>query len=150
MNMRTLETEYLVVERSEQFNWLERYFLRRMHPRNIFFDSGALMWGSYFLWNQDWPRALVVVAGISVLGLLSVLSVDPEKMADTTLGKIGLLHLHPVNFIIQVIGMFPFVYGVWLHSAEFILAGFSVILFGHIFGWSKVNANFSVADNGVT
>ena len=150
MNTRTLETEYIVVERSEQFNWVERYFLRRMHPRSMFFDSIAFMWGSYFLWNQDWPRAIVVSAAIVILGLLTVLSVDPEKMADTTLGKIGLLHLHPVNFITQVIGMFPFIYGVWLHSTEFILAGFSVILFGHIFGWSKVNANFSVTDNGLT
>lgn len=93
---------------------------------------------------------MLVTLGVGALGLISVWNADPEKMAETTLGKIALLHLHPFNLITQSIGLVPLVYGIWIHSVETILAGLSLVLLGHIVGWSKVDSKFSTATNGIT
>lgn len=127
--------------------WVKSYMLKRFHPRKIFFDVVAMMWGVYFLWNQDWQRAVLVAVGVSLIGTLSVLNVDPYKMAKTSLGKMGLLHLHPFNAIVQLVGIVPLIYGTWMHSPEYMLVGASLVLIGHIFGWDKVNSNFTTNDS---
>ncbi len=49
------------------------------------------------------------------------------------------LHLHPVNLLVQVLGGCLLIYAVWMHSAVYIMAASSIILIGHLWGWHKVN-----------
>jgi len=62
-----------------------------------------------------------------------------ENFAGTTLGKIMLLHLHPMNLVVQIAGFGVLLYSIWTRSAILIMAGVSIILFGHLWGWHKVN-----------
>jgi len=147
MTTRTIQNEFVGVKSAERLSWLEKYALKRFHPRKLFIDSIALIWATYFLWRQDWQGAAVVTIVVMFLGLISVWGTNADKMAQTTLGKVALLHLNPFNFFTQLIGLVPLVYGIWTHSVEIILIGFSLILLGHIFGWPKVDSKFSVIDN---
>jgi len=126
---------------SEQYlGMVDRYFLMSSHPRKIVFDIVGAIWGTYFLWNQNRLYALGALLVMDAMGLFFTRKIDPELMSQTTIGKIGLLHKHPLNFMLNLIGLGSLVYGLWLHSAEMILIGFSVIVIGHFFGWSEVNA----------
>jgi hypothetical protein len=101
-----------------------------------------MIWSIYYLWENNWTLAL----GIAVLGrivaYLATYEVDPEKMAQSIWGKIALLHLNPVNLVAQSVGLILFIYSVWEHSVPLILASISLILIGHLKGWSKVDKNF--------
>lgn len=144
MGTRTLENQFVRTEVESRYTWLERLTLRKFHPRKIFFDLASGMWAVYFLWYQDWQRALLVGLTISLLGYISVWNVDVEKMSETPLGKLALLHLHPFNLITQLIGLVPLVYGIWIHSTEYILGGLSIVMIGHAYGWWKVNSAYAV------
>lgn len=144
MATHTMQNVLFGLKTASRYSAFERLMLRKFHPRKILIDLVSLTWGVYFLWNHDWQKALLAVVIVSSLGYLSVWNADPEKLAKTTLGKLALLHLHPFNLITQSIGAIPLVYGVWLHSTEYILAGLSIVLIGHIFGWGKVDPAFAV------
>ena len=126
------------------FDILERYFLMRYHPRKIVFDVVGAIWGIYFLWMQNWLAALTIVLVMELGGLYFTRNIIPELMAQSTLGKIGLLHTHPYNLALNIIGMIPFVYGLWMHSIEMTLVGLSAIFMGHFFGWSTVNSKLRI------
>ena len=71
-----------------------------------------------------------------------VRKVDPHFMAQTTLGKLALIHFHPFNLGLQILGLLPLIYGLWMHVPEAILIGVSLIIVGHFYGWSQLNDNF--------
>lgn len=129
---------------TREFNAIQRYMLLRSHPRKIFFDLIALVWTLFFLWHHSLPGAFFAGLAISLVGTLSVIGASPERLAGTALGKLLLLHLHPVNLAAQVIGAITLLYGVWDHSVLWILAGASVLSFGHVYGWEKVDPRFSI------
>lgn len=122
-----------------KLNLIESLAVRRSHPRSLFINSVGALWMVYFLVQQDWVMALSVLVFFRALAYVSVWKCDPQLLAQTTLGKIALLHLHPVNLVVQVAGVIPFVYGLWQRNTELILGGFSVVLLGHSFGWSRVD-----------
>lgn len=117
----------------------ERLIVRRSHPRSLFINAVGGLWMIYFLARQDWVMALSVVVFFRALAYVSVWKCDPQLLAQTTLGKVALLHLHPVNLVVQVAGLIPMLYGVWQHNTELILGGLSLVLMGHLFGWSKLD-----------
>lgn len=119
---------------------IERYFLMRFHPRKIVFDTIGVIWAAYFLWNQNWPAALLISVVLEGVGLFFTRNIDPELMSQTTIGKIGLLHTHPINLAFNLVGIIALVNGLWMHAAEIVLVGISFIIMGHFFGWSKVNS----------
>jgi hypothetical protein len=139
MAVRTMHRDFSGARAHERFAWFERYTIRKFHPRKLFIDSISLMWAVYFLWNQDWLSAIVVAVAVNTLSMMSVWNVDTNKMSETTLGKIALLHLNPVNLATQIVGLIPLVYGIWTHSTELILAGLSIVMLGHALGWNKVD-----------
>lgn len=128
-----------------QLTWLQQWALLSAHPRCIFFRSVALIWLCYFLWQRDWATALFSTVLIYTVGMLSVRDINLEALRTTTLGKIALLHLHPGNMTIQLVGLVPAFYGLWSHSLEYFLSGLSVVFLGHIFGWDKVDSRFSLS-----
>ena len=119
---------------------IDHYFLMRFHPRKIIFDVVGAIWATYFLWNKNWQAAMIAIVAMGGLGLFFTRKVDPELMSQTILGKIGLLHKHPINLTLNLIGIIPLIYGLWMHEEVVILLGLSVIIMGHFFGWSKVNS----------
>lgn len=120
---------------------IDRYFLASFHPHKIILDSIAAIWATYFLWNRNWPAALLVVLILGTLGLFFTRNIDPDLMAETTLGRIGLLHKHPINFALNLIGSIVLIYALWEHTgiATF-LFGLSIVILGHFFGWGEVSS----------
>jgi len=60
-------------------------------------------------------------------------------VATSWLGRVALLHLHPINVTLQSIGAVALIYGLWSHEAQTILAGGSLIFLGHCWGWRDVD-----------
>ena len=123
---------------------LTTYFLMRFHPRKIVFDSVGAIWSGYFLWNQNWHYALAAYLIMGILGLYFTRNIDSDLMAQTTIGRIGLLHAHPINFSLNMIGLIFLIYGMWMHEERSILIGVSTIILGHFFGWTQVNSKLKV------
>jgi hypothetical protein len=118
---------------------LERMTLRHAHPRYLLVAYIALLWAFYFLWEHLWIYALAAVVLGIILSRVVTLGVKEENLAQTTLGQIMLLHLHPANIVLQICGAVLVAYGVWIHSAIYILAAISVSLAGHMWGWHRVS-----------
>jgi hypothetical protein len=116
----------------------ERYILRRFHPRAVLLDSVAAIWAVYFVWNHNWVAALAVVVASRLIGTALAWRMDYSTIKETVWGKLALLHIHPANSVIQTLAALALFYGIWIHETITILAGLSVIILGHYFGWAKV------------
>ena len=127
-----------------KLNAFERLVIRRAHPRSLFINAAGALWLFYYLAQHDWMMALLMLVAFRVAAYASVWNVDPNALAQTTLGKIALLHLHPLNLVVQTAGLIPMLYGVWQHSVELILVGLTFVFLGHFFGWSRVDRRFKV------
>ncbi|MGE3975509.1 MAG: hypothetical protein AB7F59_13370 [Bdellovibrionales bacterium] len=134
--------EFYADESTFELTSLKRYVLKRAHPRSLFIEMAGLPWVVYFMWYQNWMMALGVLVAYRLISYASVSTVDPLKLAETTLGKIVLLHLHPFNIIAHSIGFIVLLIGVWQHSIELVLVGISALSLGHIYGWEKVKPQF--------
>ncbi len=128
----------------EHFGKMERYFLTMAYPRKLVFNLIGLIWSIYFLWNQDWVSSLAVYVSFDVLGFYFSRKIDLELMSETTLGKIGLMHMHPINITFNVIGIVFLINGIWNHYFLTNLVGISLVILGHFFGWSKVHENLRI------
>jgi hypothetical protein len=99
----------------------------------------SMVWGSYFLWIHDLAMGLgIFVAGVALARLVT-LGMQEDRFASTLMGRILLLHLHPVNLLLQVLGFALLVYGFWEHSGVAIMTAVSAIFLGHMWGWHKVH-----------
>lgn len=119
--------------------FIERAAVRHGHPRHLIVAYLSFAWLIYFLWMHNWVAGLAAVAIGVILGRVFTWNVREESLAHTTLGKIMLLHLHPMNLPVQLLGFVPLIYGLWFHSGMWILVAMTVIMFGHMWGWHKVN-----------
>ena len=119
--------------------YVERMIVRRGHPKHIIVGIVAFLWVIYFLWQHNWIWAAAVVVLSAVLGRLSTSGPKEETLAQTLLGKIMLLHLHPVNLTLQMAGFALLAYGIWMHSTLYIMAATSLVFLGHMWGWHRVN-----------
>jgi len=119
----------------------ERFIIRNGHPRRIIVGMITFIWALYFLWLHNWLGAgLALIIG-APLGRLAAWKMHEEQLAQTTFGKLLLLHLHPANVIVQAIGFGVLLCSVWIHSGMYIALGVSMILLGHMWGWHRVNAS---------
>jgi hypothetical protein len=119
--------------------FLEKAFVRRGHPKHIIVAIVAAIWGFYFLWIHNWIGALAAALLSAIIGRILTQGLREENLAQTTLGKIMLLHLHPLNLIVQIVGSILLIYGTWIRSEICIMAAVSIILLGHLWGWHQVN-----------
>jgi hypothetical protein len=133
-------TSQAPVER--KLSLIQKYALMSFHPRKLFFDALSYIWFTYFIWNHAWQAGILVGVCFRVIGFMSILGTRPELMLGTFLGKIGLLHFRISNFIFQILGFIPLIYGIWKHSIPFLLIGLSFLLLGHVFGWEDVDSHF--------
>ncbi|MEA9357854.1 hypothetical protein SHI21_16605 [Bacteriovorax sp. PP10] len=127
----------------KNYNLIETYILKKSHPISIIFEIIGIVWITYYLWYHLWPYALIVLLLTKTLSFVSVYNVNTDNIAHTLIGKIALLHLHPVNLLIQLFGFGIYLIGVWNHSVEALLFSVSIIFLGHLCGWKKVNPNLS-------
>jgi hypothetical protein len=138
-----MDTMVLGTERTTEFSAVEKWALSRAMPASMFIRAAGTLWVFYFLWMQSWPSALLAMIITSLVSMIAVRQVKYFEVAQTLLGKIALLHLHPVNLSIQLVALAPTIYGFWMHSAEAILIGLSLLFLGHVFGWEKVDRRFA-------
>ncbi len=120
----------------------ERYVVRRAHPSGIFIETAGLMWAVYFLFSHLWVEALMTAILTRLIATAATYRANPDALAETALGKIALLHLHPVNAVVQLAGIAGLAYGVWAHETRVVLAGVTVLLLGHLAGWGQVDKRF--------
>lgn len=121
-------------------SYFEREILHHAHPRQLIMRMVGAIWGLYFLWFHNWEWVLGVILVAETIGRILSMGMNEESMAQTTWGKIMLIHLHPVNLLVQITGGAVLIYGFWIHSAIYIMAAMSIVLIGHMWGWHKVNA----------
>ena len=119
--------------------FFERSVVRSGHPRRIIVGVITLMWVLYSLWFHFWAWAVVALIVGLAFGVLTTAGMNVEELGQTILGKILLLHLHPVNVALQTFGFAVLLYSFWVHSAVSMLLAISVIMVGHMFGWHKVS-----------
>lgn len=139
---KTITRDYKFIP-THSFNFLQSYVLKKSHPTAIIFEFIGLIWVSYYIWHHLWPWALIALTLAKLLSYLSVVDVDVNNISQTMLGKIALLHLHPMNLTVQVTGIILYYYGLWSHSLETLISGVTLLLLGHLVGWGKINENFS-------
>ena len=120
------------------FRWQEQYIIRRFHPRRILLDAALLPWAVYFLWNHEWIGALGTIVFSLGMGYAFTSRVDVRRYSRTLVGRVALLHLHPLNLLLQSAGLTLMFVSLWIHSTEGILASLSLLFFGHMAGWEKV------------
>ena len=122
-----------------ELSFLQKWVLYKTHPTKVAIDLTAALWSVYFLWDHRWQPALTIYLIVPALSLFMVKDLNLEKFAATTLGKVAILHLQPFNLLIQSVSILVMIYGIWLHSTEWILGGVSLLFVGHIFGWQSVH-----------
>jgi hypothetical protein len=88
--IRLIQITTLDLEKAE-FNWLEKYVLRRSHPKSIIIRVVAALWATVFLWNHDWVKAAVVVFVASFIAHAMVFTCHVNALAKTWIGKVALL-----------------------------------------------------------
>lgn len=120
--------------------FLQKFMLSRGHPRQIILHMVGGIWTVYFLWQHEWMWALGCFAVSELISETLSTQTGAETLAQTTLGKLMLLHANPMNFLIQSLGGVLLVYCIWMHSLTGIMIASSLILLGHFVGWSKVNS----------
>lgn len=135
---------FIQIRETSGLSTIQKFILMKFHPTKIFIDATAGIWSVYFLWLQKWELAVGTIIVSGIISNYCVRKMDFDKMAETTLGKLALLHLHPVNLTVQILGAIPLIAGLWLHDVQYILIGSSAILLGHTFGWAKVKSGFSL------
>lgn len=123
----------------QELSFTQRMLIRRAHPRYLIAGIVGAIWAFYFLWQHNWSWAVGVILMSAIAGGMLTSNVSEEYLAETTLGKIMSIHLHPANIAIQSLGLIFLVYGIWIHSALFTMGAVSAILVGHMWGWEKVN-----------
>jgi hypothetical protein len=126
-------------------SWLRRYILKRCHPAALFAEVAGFHWFFYFIWQNLWVEAVTSLVLARLLSAAIAWNVCPETMATTFLGKIGLLHLEPFNYLMQFTGFVVLIAGTWSHEAKMIMVGTSMVFLGHICGWGKVAPEFKVS-----
>lgn len=119
-------------------NLLERIMVQHAHPVKLVLEVIGIMWAIYFLWQGNWQWAIVSGIGLPLLGTILVWGRDERRLTGTWLGKVMLMHAHPLNFVLHLVGFVPMVYGLWLHDTVYILAGLTAVILGHLWGWEKM------------
>jgi len=131
---------------THEFSGMERYVLRKFHPVGLFIDTIGAIWCIYNLWEGNGVGAVFSLILTRFISLLAVRHVNPKAVASTIWGRIGLLHINPINLSLQYLGVIGLFWGVWIHSTVQILAGSSLILLGHVFGWRDVDSRLAMSE----
>lgn len=123
---------------------LQRYILRRSHPTSIFIEAVGYIWVAFYLWNHLAVEAILALLFSRLIANVVAFRADTDALAQTSVGRIALLHLQPLNMLVQLAGLVGIVYGLWGRETRTILAGLSIMLLGHLVGWAGVDKRFKL------
>lgn len=116
---------------------IERLMLQHLHPTKLILEVIGIMWAVYFLWNQNWLGAVVAGLGLPLLGSILTMRVNTDQFRKSSYARLVLIHAHPINMLLHIVGAVIAVYGIWRHDTVLILTGVSVITLGHAWGWKS-------------
>jgi hypothetical protein len=125
-----------------KYSLLQRYALLSSHPRKIFFDAAVGVWVVNSLWHGRWGAALTLYVMGKAASLIIVSDADYTRIAETTYGKMALLHVRSSNLFFHLVGFGFLIHGLLTHTTQSILIGVTSILVGHWVGWAKVHPCF--------
>lgn len=111
--------------------------LQHAHPAKFVAEMMGIMWGIYFLWNQNWIGAVVSSVIFFLVSTLLLWNKSVEYLAATPLGRMMLVYATPLTFLIYNVSALPVIYGAWTNRAIYILIGYSVMLLPHLWMWRK-------------
>ncbi|HZH03299.1 MAG TPA: hypothetical protein VEY30_05910 [Myxococcaceae bacterium] len=110
------------------YTFAERIMLQHAHPAKLTLDCIGIALAAYWLWLHRLPPALVSLFGLSILGNVVVWKADVERLSGTRLGRWMLGQAHPFNLVTRTVGAVIVAYGLWAHSALYLLGGVLVIV----------------------
>lgn len=116
---------------------LQRLMLQHLHPTKFILEVIGIMWATYFLWDQNWLGAVVAGLGLPILGGLLTWRVNTDQYRKSGFARIVLIHAHPMNMLLHIVGAVITVYGLWNHQTLVILSGITVLILGHAWGWKN-------------
>jgi len=122
----------------KKLSLLEQVYVQHAHPVNLVLTLIGWMWGAYFLWNQNLLLAVAFGLGFPLVGHAAVWGHGEVILAETAFGKMMLTHAHPVNTFFHVVGYVVMAIGLYTNVLPMVMWGFSVLLFGHIWGWGRL------------
>ena len=128
----------------QELTTLEKIVIRNAHPVSIYFQVIASVWFVFYFWNQLWAEAVLSYLIFRGVGIMATSRADVRALSETWLGRLALLHLEGSNFVVQIAGLIPLLYGIWSHETRMVLAGLSLILMGHLQGWARVDSRFKL------
>jgi hypothetical protein len=120
-------------------SFLEKVYVQHAHPVNFVMTAVGWMWGAYFLWQQNLVLAVAFGIGFPLIGHLSVWGHHEEQLSETWYGKLMLIHAHPINFVFHIVAFIVICLGLYANVVEMVMWGLTVLLFGHVWGWGRVN-----------
>ncbi|MEI7741159.1 MAG: hypothetical protein WCJ29_01490 [bacterium] len=125
--------------KKRKLSLIEKLYVQHAHPINLIMTLVGIMWGVYFLWLQNILLAAIFAFGFMIIGHASVWGENEDGLAETWLGKIMILHSHPINTLFHLVGTFIVAVGLYSNVIEMIMWGVTILLFGHLWGWSRVH-----------
>lgn len=128
----------------KKLSFLEKVMVQRAHPVKWVLEVIGLIWGTYFLWHGNVALAAALGIGFSLIGTIAVWGHGEEKLAKTSLGKGMLMHANLANVFFHLVGLVVYVAGVYGHYTELILWGVTIFIFGHLWGWGRMDKNYEV------
>jgi len=117
--------------------FLRKHMLQHAHPAKFVAEVMGIMWGLYFLWQQNWIGAVVSSVLLFLGSSLLTWNESVESLADTPLGRVMLVYATPLNFLIYNVSALPVIYGAWTHQVLYIVAGYSLMLLPHLWWWRR-------------
>lgn len=141
--IQTTGTMGAVIDRT-RLTKFQRYILRRSHPVSLYIETVGYIWAAFYLWNHLILEALLAVVFSRLIANVVAYRANTDALYNTTIGRIALLHIHPVNMTLQALGIVTFGFGLWNHETRVLLAGISLVLLGHLVGWVRVDRRFEL------
>jgi hypothetical protein len=117
--------------------FLRKHMLQHAHPAKFVAELMGIMWGIYFLWQQNWIGAVVSSVLLFFGSSLVTWNRSVEYLADTSLGRVMLVYATPLTFLIYNASALPVIYGAWTHQVIYIIIGYSIMLLPHWWMWKK-------------
>ncbi len=145
MATTVIQTSVAGVLDRPRLSLVQSYFVRRSHPASLFVEAAGASWIIYFFWNHLWVESLLVLLFSRVIANFIAFRANPEVLAQSSVGRIALLHAQPINMLIQLVGLVGFFYGLWTHEVKVILMGISIVMLGHLVGWHRVDRHFELS-----
>jgi hypothetical protein len=111
--------------------------LQHAHPAKFVAELMGIMWGIYFLWQQNWIGAVVSSVILFLMSTLLLRNRSVEYLAATPLGRAMLVYATTLTFLIYNLSALPVIYGAWTRQVIYILIGYSIMLLPHLWMWKK-------------